>query len=1109
MPEMLDWLNKLRLEQYSEIFAENGIDLRALPHLTEQDFKDLGILLGHRRILLAAIEALPETPDVEENSGKEESSSSELPAEHRQVTIMFADLVGYTKMSSELDTEEIHAVLGHFLGTADRIVVEHGGTVDKHIGDCIMAVFGAPVAHSNDPARAVRAALEIQQAMPSVSKLAGRSLHVHIGIANGQVMASGVGSDAHYTVTGDSVNLASRLTDAATGDETILSQGVQMAVSAEFELKDKGEIKVKGVADPVHAYTLLGLSEADQGRNERPFVGRQAELQQFTGLIKACSEIKSGQVVYVRGEAGIGKTRLSAKFGDIARKQGYACHRALALDFGVSKEQGVIRTLARSLLSIPSESVGDQVYQQVAEQAVNRGLLAPAQRVHLNALLGISQSLELRSVYDALDSEGREQGRISVLTTLIEKLSEQQPLLIFVEDIHWAEESVIQFLGALTKCLVNCASVLVMTSRIEGDPLDSSWKQQSALTPLTTIDLRPLRRDDAMVLAADYFDASNRFAQKCVDRADGNPLYLEQLLRSAEEFGEDQVPGSVHSIVQARLDSLQVIDKQAIQAASVLGKRFRLNDLRYMLDEGDYSCTGLIERYLVKPEGDAYLFSHAMVQEAVYQSLLKSRRAELHRLAAKWFEQKEPELCAVHLDRAGDSGASKAYLVAAKVRVTELHFEPGFELAGRGIELAEEREIECELMFVQAEALRNLSRIEKSIKQSREALEIAQAGAQKCHAWLGLAKGLRLAEKQKPALEALDSAESVAIDYALTLELSQIHYLRGNLLFMAGDIDGCLTQHEKSLALADESGSTEGKALALGGLGDAYYLRGHMRSARDQFQACLTLCREFGFGQIEVANRYMVGWSRVFLMEYSEAMEDALASIDLARKVGHQRAEMIGLDLAGLIELERGHFQESRAYLQRGQALAKSLNAGNFVAQAGILLARLAQAEGNLAEARKEASHALEIVRETGTAFIGPTVLVVSAGLTDNAEKRSAYLYEAEDILQAGCVSHNYFHFTRNAIELSVKIEDWDSLERYALQMEAYTEDQPLEWAEFMIDRGRALAAWNQGKRNTDILNEIKRLHEQGKQAGLKLILTELQDVLSENREIELFPQSN
>ncbi|MCP4009405.1 MAG: tetratricopeptide repeat protein [Proteobacteria bacterium] len=1101
MTEMLAWLTNLRLEQYSELFAENGIDLRALPHLTEQDLKDLGILLGHRRVLLAAIRVLTEIPAAEENSGKEDGSLSELPAEHRQVTIMFADLVAYTKMSSELDAEEVHTVLGHFLGTADRIVVEHGGTVDKHIGDCIMAVFGAPVAHSNDPARAVRAALEIQQAMPSVSKLAGRSLHVHIGIANGQVMASGVGSDAHYTVTGDSVNLASRLTDAATTDETVLSQGVQMAVSPEFELKDKGEIKVKGVADPVHAYTLLGLPEAE-GRSERPFVGRQTELQQFTGLIEACSEIKSGQVVYVRGEAGIGKTRLSAKFAEIARKRDYACHRALALDFGVGKEQGVIRTLARSLLSIPSDSAGDQVYQKVAEQAINRGLLAPAQRVHLNALLGIAQSLELRSVYDALDSAGREQGRISVLTTLIEKLSEQQPLLIFVEDIHWAEESVIQFLGALTKGLVDCASVLVMTSRIEGDPLDSSWKQQTASTPLTTIDLRPLRRDDAMALAADFFDASTRFAQKCVDRADGNPLYLEQLLRSAEEFGEDQVPGSVHSIVQARLDSLQAIDKRAIQAASVLGKRFRLDDLRYMLDEGDYSCAGLIERYLVKPEGDAYLFSHALVQEAVYQSLLKSRRAELHRLAARWFEQQEPELCAIHLDRAGDSRASKAYLVAAQARATELHFEPGFVLAGRGIELVEERETECELMLVQAEALRNLGRIEESIRRCREALEIAGAGAQECRAWLGLAKGLRIAEKQKPALAALDSAESVAIDDALTLELSQIHYLRGNLLFMAGDIDGCLAQHEKSLALADESGSTEGKALALGGLGDAYYLRGHMRTARDQFQACLTLCREFGFGQIEVANRNMVGWSRIFLMEYSEAMEDALASIELARKVGHQRAEMIGVDLAGLIELERGNFQQSRAYLERGHALAKSLNASNFVAQAEIFLARLAQAEGNPVEARKQASHALGIVRETGAAFIGPTVLAVYAGLTEDAEKRNAYLREAESILDAGCVSHNYFHFTRNAMELSLKTEDWDALERYARRMEAYTENQPLEWADFMIARGRALAVWNQGKRSADILSKIKCLHEQGKQAGLKLVLAALEDVLSEAPDI-------
>ncbi len=1082
----------LRLEKYAETFAENGVDLHSLPHLTEQDLKDLGVLLGHRRVLLSAIEVLSGDGIMEQ---EEADTDSQLPpdsAERRQVTILFADLVGYTKMSSELDAEDIHAVLGCFLDAVDRIILEHGGTIDKHLGDCVMGVFGAPVAHSNDPSRAARAALEIHGVMKSVSEQAGSPLNAHIGIANGQVMASGVGSDAHYTVTGDSVNLASRLTNVAKQDETILSQGVQRALSAEFDLRDKGNIEVKGVAEPVHAYALLGLSNSESSRNERPFVGRKAELQQFTGILKVCGEIKSGQVVYIRGEAGIGKTRLSAKFRDIARDMAYACHRALVLDFGVGKEQSVVHILVSCLISLSPDSAVE-AREEAVERICTQALIDPGQRIHLNALLNIPQPAELRSLYDAIDRDGRKQGRIEVVRSLLNSLSQHQPLLIFIEDIHWASEAEIQFLAGVTTALVDQACILVLTSRIEGDPLGHGWKLQTASTPLSTIDLRPLRQADAMAMAADYFDASARFAQQCVERADGNPLFLEQLLSNAEEVGEDQVPGSVHSIVQARLDSLQRVDKQAIQAASVLGQRFALDDIRYMIDEPEYSCAGLVERSLIKPEGNAYLFSHALVQEAVYESLLKTRRAELHSAAARWYAGSEPELGAIHLDRAGDPAAAAAYLEAAKARAKDLHYESGLELANRGIELAKANDIKSELMLVRGEMLRNLGQIENSISACRDALEIAQPGPGMCDAWLGLAQGLRIADNQRDALEALDSAQAVANEYGLKPELSRIHYMRGNLFFMTGDIEGCLGEHEKSLALAEETGSAEGMALALGGLGDAYYLRGHMRSARDQFQACVKLCQEHGFGQIEVSNRYMVGWSRMHLMEFSEAMDDALASIEMARKVGNQRAEMIGADLAGIVELERGNFVAARTYLESGLELASTLKASSFIAQAKFILARLDIAEGKTQAAQKTIEEALSIVREAGMAFIGPAALVVSAVLSEDAGQRSAFIKEAELLLENGCVSHNYFHFARVAIDLSLQSGDWAAVERHASRMEAYTAEQALEWSDFMIARGRALVAWGEGNRGENCVDQIQQLLSTGKQAGLVSLLTALE----------------
>jgi class 3 adenylate cyclase len=220
------WLRGLGLERYEQAFRESDIDAEVLPKLAAEDLTGLGITsIGHRRKLLVAIAALRT-----DSLAAEPTMTSLLPeAERRQVTVLFADLCGYTRLSRELDAEEVHALLEEFFGLADDIVRRCGGTVDKHIGDCVMAVFGAPIAYGNDPERAVRAALEIQNRLPGLGQKVSRAVAVHIGVASGQVVASGTGSTSHreYTVTGELVNLASRLTDQAVPGEILISEAVR------------------------------------------------------------------------------------------------------------------------------------------------------------------------------------------------------------------------------------------------------------------------------------------------------------------------------------------------------------------------------------------------------------------------------------------------------------------------------------------------------------------------------------------------------------------------------------------------------------------------------------------------------------------------------------------------------------------------------------------------------------------------------------------------------------------------------------------------------------------------------------------------------------------
>jgi len=1096
MSELSDWLRQLDLERYTSVFEENGIDMRALPHLTEEDLKELQVLLGHRRILLAAIHSLEAVlsvaESVEPSVEQQGEASGEAPgekkeAERRQVTILFADLVGYTRLSNALDAEEVHQILGYFFDSSDAIIREHGGTIDKHLGDCVMAIFGAPVARGNDPLHAVQAANAIQASMPDISLRAGHKLQVHIGIASGQVVASGVGNDAHYTVTGDSVNLASRLADAANAGETLVSRQVQLSVSNHVFLGERGELNVKGFEKPLPVYVLKGQHTSAHQFEQKHFVGRRAELQQVSGLLGACVSGGAGQVVYVRGEAGIGKTRFTEKIADIAKQTGYACHRALVLDFGMSRDQNVIRTLLSSLLAIAPDAELE-LRKQAADHAVKSGLLAAHQQLFLYEMLGVPQPKHLGARYDAMDNTTRQQGKLAMMADLITSLSGRQPQLILVEDIHWAGKSVLSYMTQIAGAMTDSPFLLLMTSRFEGDPLDSHWQAIIGATPFVSINLKPLRHRDAMSLAAEYFDASKQFALDCVARADGNPLFLEQLLRNAEEAGENQVPGSVQSIVQARLDAIHGEDKSAIQAASVLGKRFFLDDLRDMIDDPDYVENNLIERQLIKPDmdGRAFLFSHALVQEAVYQSLLKNRRAEWHRHAADLYARTEPELCARHLDRAGDTAAAAAYLRAAQAHYDEQQFESALELLELGLAGVESKDTRCALLCLKGDVLRQLRQAEASIEVFKQVLDAQPDTQQECRARIGLAEGLRIVDRQQEALSVLDRAQQLAQADLMMNEQGYIHYLRGNLNFMLGNIEPCLDEHQQALACSDESGSQTGKALAFGGLGDAYYLRGHMRSALDQFQACSEVCQAQGYGKIEVTNRHMTGWCRIFLMDYSAARVDALAAIEMAVEVKQQRPEVLGLKLAGMVETEMGLFDQARIHLSHARDLARRLRAGNFEAQALVLLARLHAVSGDIPRAQALVAEAEVIVRKVGMAFMGPTVLALRGELSPDSLTQTACIIEAERLLDAGCVSHNHFWVARSTIEINLQQKNWQEVERISRRLEYYTADQPLDWSDFIIARGRALSAWGQGDHGVEMRDQLRALNAQAEAANMQ-----------------------
>ena len=374
---------------------------------------------------------------------------SQPVGERRQVTVLFADLSGYTRLSQDRDAEETHALLGQYFEVADGVVDRYGGHVDKHIGDGVMAVFGAPIAHTNDSERAVRAALDIHREVGELNP----PLVVHIGIASGEVVASGLGSDAHheYTVTGESVNLASRLQGLAAPGETLISKAVADAVAEQIVATKMDDVDIKGIEQPISVWRLNGIRRTDAADSAGPFVGRRAELRQFEGALEICRDSGAGQTVYVRGDAGIGKTRLLQEFRRLANGLGYICHSGLVLDFGVGEGEDAIGSIVRSLLSLSTDS-GSALRVAAADRAVRQGMVDEALQVHLYDLLDLPQPGDLLAVFDAMDSATRSAGYRDAFLQLVERASRHTPMLVSVEDVHWADEALLEHLAALAGC---------------------------------------------------------------------------------------------------------------------------------------------------------------------------------------------------------------------------------------------------------------------------------------------------------------------------------------------------------------------------------------------------------------------------------------------------------------------------------------------------------------------------------------------------------------------------------------------------------------------------------------------------------------------------------
>ncbi len=996
--------------------------------------------------------------------------------ERRPVTVVFADLVDYTRMSQRLDPEDVHALLEQFYAAADAIVERFGGSIDKHIGDSVMAVFGAPTAHGDEAIRAVRAAAEIQRAMPSLGGKSGEPLAVHVGIASGEVVASGLGSARNraYTVIGNSVNLAARLLKLAGAGETVLDQAVHAATQRIARCTAIEGAQVKGVDAPLTAWRFVDFVDALDLEGSHPFVGRHAELAQLAAALRSCADSGTGGTVFVRGDAGIGKSRLVGELRRIALAEGFACHTGLVLDFGMAKGRDAIREIVTSLMGLPPEPDVEARLEALQHLAARSASLAE-RRSFLLDLIDLPPPAESHALYEAMDNSARQRGREAAVIHLLEIACERAPVLVIVEDVHWADRITMDYLAALARAVPTMQAVLALTSRVEGDPLDAAWRGSVQGSPLVTIDLGPLGAKDALAFAGGFLSTTTGFAQRCVERSGGNPLFLEQLMRAADER-EDRLPASLHSLVLARMDRLPERDRAALRAAAVIGQRFPLALVRRLAQLSDYECDRLTANFLVRPEGDEFLFGHALIRDGIYASLTRVRRAELHRVAAEWYGERDPALRAQHLDRAEAPEAARAYFEAAQAQATALHPERALAHAERGAALARDPADVLALNMLRGRLWHESGEGKPAIEAYEAALAAAREPADRCRALIGIAAGNRLIADADAAFAALAEAEPLARAEGLVRELAELHYTRGNLHFASSNIAACGAEHGAAMECARSLGDPVWEARAASGLADAAFAEGRILTSLARFRQCLAICDAHGLTRVEIPNRVMVGYCRTFLMEFDAGIADMEAARALAVEVGDRHGEMFTLEGEGSLLVFCDRYADALPVLERAQVLAAAIGARRYESTLLAGLAEGALGLGRTAEARDLIDRALALSRETGMRFYGPLILGIKARLHDDPRERERCRAEAEALLALGCVAHNPIGYYRHSIEDALARGEWPRVLEHAAALEDYTRAEPLPYTDLTIARARVLVGLASHPDDPELHEELGRL---------------------------------
>jgi class 3 adenylate cyclase/predicted ATPase len=1011
--EITDWLRGLGLEQYTTAFRDNDIDAAVLPRLTAEDLRELGVTsVGHRRRLLDAIAALGTPAPAADLSGPPaETTVTFTPkgdAERRQLTVMFCDLVDSTALAARLDPEDLREVIAAYHSAVADVVRGFDGFVAKYMGDGVLVYFGYPRAHEDDAERAVRAGLSV---IGAVGRLEVRSekLQARIGIATGLVVVGdliGEGSAQEQSVVGETPNLAARLQALAEPGAVVIAGGTHRLVGDLFEYRDLGAVEVKGLTALVPAWRVLGPSavasrfEALRGSALCPLVGRDEEIDL---LLRRWARAKAGngQVVLIAGEAGLGKSRLTAELEERLHPEPHLCLRYFCSPYHQDSALFPFTDQFGQTAGFTREDPPAARLEKL--EALLARAEPPEGDVALLADLMSLPALE-RHPLPKLSPQRKKELTLEALIRRLEGLARRQPVVVVFEDAHWIDPTSRELLDLTIDRIGNLPVLLIVTFRPEFQP---PWIGRPRVTVMALNRLDQRDRTTLVEQIAGGRTLPDEVVGQIAERTDGVPLFVEELTKTVLESGADTlgIPATLYDSLMARLDRLGPVRRVA-QIGAAIGREFSYELLhavtRLPEDELQTVLAQLVASELVLqrgvPPNAVYAFKHALVQDTAHGSLLRNARQQLHAKIAEALEthspelmESQPEIFALHYAEAGLIEKSAAYWgkagrrSAARSAIAEAaaQFQKGLDqlalLPATTERLRQELEI-CSSLAAVLQAVRGSAAPEAGNTYARARELWEQLGSPS--EFLRIPYGQSVFHMNRGELD-----QALRLDEDL-LRLSRQrndsgglvlgHLSSGRTLFFAGKFVPSRSHLEEVLPLYDplshgalvHQAGLEPRVVSNAVLGNVLFCLGYPDRALAHSSAAIAEARRLAHSP-SLGVSLAIG-ARVLSLVGDNALlsdwVDQLVALTIAQGFAHWGAQ--GTIYRGWVKVKHGDGATGMALLRSGSTAYRTTGAQGNMPYHIALLAAASEIAGQVEEGLSLLDNALAIVETTGERWL-------------------------------------------------------------------------------------------------------------------------------------------